>query len=151
MANVNAVKLSGAATSAPPTVEATGTDTNIDLKLLAQGTGVVALASALGGCSAASKPLQLAKATVTPGADSDVTLTAAQYACPVLVLANGSWTTGRNIIVPTLVAAYIVVNLSGSYTATVKTAAGTGIGVATGKVQLLLCDGTNVIAVAASV
>jgi len=150
MANVNGIKLSGAAASSPPEVQAVGSDTNVDLKLVSQGAGVIAMAAPVGGCAGATEPFGLATVAITPGADADVTLTAAQYACPVLTLATGSWTIGHNVIVPTHKALWLVINGS-SYTATVKTAAGTGIGVATGKAQLLWCDGTNVIAVAAAV
>jgi hypothetical protein len=150
MANVNGVQLVGAAASSPPELTAVGTDTNIDLELVPKGTGTVALAAPLGGSAGATEPFGLAAATITPGSDADVTLTAAQYVCPVLTLADGSWTGAHNIIVPTHKALYVVIN-GGSYTATVKTAAGTGVGVATTKTQILWCDGTNVVALTAAV
>jgi len=150
MANVNAVKLAGSVTTVAPSVSAVGTDTNINLALTPKGSGVVALAAALAGSAAGSLPLKLATATITPGSDDDVTLTAAQYSCPVLTLADGSWGSGHNIIVPTTTGLYVVIN-GGSYTATVKTAAGTGIEVATAKTQILWCDGVNVRALTAAV
>lgn len=150
MANVNAIKLSGAAASSHPNISAVGTDTDINVTLVPKGSGVVAFAAALAGSAAGSLPLKLATATITPGSDADVTLSAAQYSCPVLTLANGSWTSGHNIIVPTTTGLYVVIN-GGSYTATVKTASGTGIGVATGTTQILWCDGVNVIALTAAV
>jgi len=84
-------------------------------------------------------------ATITPGADADVTLTALQYKAGRLVLANGSWTAGHNIIVPTDRRLYFIDNTAGSYTATVKTASGTGIAVTTGVSRILVCDGVNVV------
>ena len=48
-ANANCVKLSGAATTLPPVVEAIGDDTNIDLKLQPKGSGAVVFSSAEGG------------------------------------------------------------------------------------------------------
>jgi len=150
MANVNGLQLDGAAASAHPSLSAVGSDTNINISLTPKGSGVVALAAALAGSASGTAPLKLATATITPASNADVTLSAAQYACPVLTLADGSWESGHNIIVPTATGLYVVIN-GGSYTATVKTAAGTGIGVATAKTQLLWCDGTNVIALAAAV
>lgn len=150
MANVNGIKLVGAATGSPPEVQAVGSDTNVDLELVPQGTGVVACGGPVGGSAGASEPYNLAAVTVTPASDADVTLTAAQYACPVITLATGSWTTARNIIVPAHKGLYILIN-TGSYSATVKTAAGTGVTVASGETQILWCDGTNVIALAGAV
>lgn len=150
MANVNGLQLDGAAASSHPSLAAVGTDANINVTLTPKGTGVVALAAALAGNAAGSVPLKLATATITPGSDADVTLTAAQYSCPVLTLATGSWASGHNIIVPTTTGLYVIIN-GGSYTATVKTAAGTGIGVATAKAQILWCDVVNVIALTAAV
>ncbi len=57
-------------------------------------------------------------------------------------------TTGRNIIVPAEAKPYIFINAT-AQTLTLKTPAGSGIGVATGKTALLYCDGTNVVRVTA--
>lgn len=57
-------------------------------------------------------------------------------------------TTGRNIIVPAEAKLYILINAT-AQTLTLKTPAGSGIGVATGKTALLYCDGTNVVRVTA--
>lgn len=60
---------------------------------------------------------------------------------------TGTLTGNRNIIVPNTVQQYWVTNdTTGSYTFTVKTAAGTGVSVATGSRTILYCDGTNVVA-----
>jgi hypothetical protein len=60
---------------------------------------------------------------------------------------TGVLTGNRNIIVPNTVQQYWVTNdTTGSYTFTVKTAAGTGVAIATGSRTILYCDGTNVVA-----
>jgi hypothetical protein len=60
---------------------------------------------------------------------------------------TGVLTGNRNIIVPNTVQQYWVANnTTGSYTFTVKTAAGTGVAVVTGSRTLMYCDGTNVVA-----
>lgn len=81
--------------------------------------------------------------TVTPASDADVPLTANQEANGRLLLATGSWTTGRNIIVSANTRLFWVKNGS-AYDAVVKTAAGTGETVKTGTARVLYCDGTNV-------
>jgi hypothetical protein len=52
-----------------------------------------------------------------------------------------------NLIVPLANPKFYVIDNQSGQTATVKGATGTGIAVATGNVQTLYCDGTNVIAV----
>jgi hypothetical protein len=60
---------------------------------------------------------------------------------------TGVLTGNRNIIVPNTVQQYWVANnTTGSYTFTVKTAAGTGVAVVTGSRTIMYCDGTNVVA-----
>jgi len=83
--------------------------------------------------------------TINPATDADVTLLSTQYAFDRLILADGSWTAGHNIIVPIAQKTYFVDNSSGTYDAVIKTSAGTGITVLAGKSAYLLCDGTNVI------
>lgn len=59
---------------------------------------------------------------------------------------TGLLTGNRNIIVPNTVQQYWVTNsTTGAYTFTVKTAAGTGISLASGQSAILYCDGTNVV------
>lgn len=59
---------------------------------------------------------------------------------------TGVLTGNRNIIVPNTVQQYWVDNqTTGSYTLTVKTAAGTGVTVTQGARAILYCDGTNVV------
>lgn len=58
----------------------------------------------------------------------------------------GALTGNINIIVPTVVQPYVVTNrTTGSFTLTVKTAAGTGLIVAQGESVILHCNGTNVV------
>jgi hypothetical protein len=57
---------------------------------------------------------------------------------------SGPLTAGRNVVVPLNKKQYTIVNTTGQ-TLTVKTAAGTGIAVATAKAAIVACDGTNVI------
>lgn len=83
--------------------------------------------------------------TITPGSDADVTLTSAQALFARLLLADGSWTSGHNIIVPDDERFYYIDNTGGTYDAVIKTSGGTGITVGNGKKRLVACDGTNVI------
>jgi hypothetical protein len=87
--------------------------------------------------------------SVTPGSDADYTLTVANGATDesrnmVVNLTTGLWTTARNVIVPAASKTYIFKN-SSSYAATVKTASGTGVTIASGLTSLVFCDGTNVV------
>jgi hypothetical protein len=60
---------------------------------------------------------------------------------------TGTLTGNRNVIVPNTVQQYWVANnTTGSYTFTVKTAAGTGVAVVAGSRTIMYCDGTNVVA-----
>jgi hypothetical protein len=59
---------------------------------------------------------------------------------------TGVLTGNRNIIVPATVQQYWITNsTTGSYTLTVKTAAGTGVVVPQGGASILYCNGTNVV------
>lgn len=65
---------------------------------------------------------------------------------------TGTLTANRNLIVPASGRTYVVWNAtSASYTATVKTASGTGIAVPQSTVMVLMCDGTNVVAVSPAI
>lgn len=66
----------------------------------------------------------------------------------LLIPATLTLTAARNVIVPSTSKMYLVTNSSvGGYAVTVKTAAGTGVAVASGTRALLYCDGTNVEAI----
>src|SRR5215469_16892020 len=75
-------------------------------------------------------------------AGGTITLVLAEWSNMVLHL-TGTPGAGFNVIVPNNHKIYIVDNASGQ-TATMKTAAGTGIACATGTVRIVRCDGTNV-------
>jgi hypothetical protein len=82
---------------------------------------------------------------IVPISDADVTLIQSEYESGRLVLADGAWTANHNIIVPDESRRYYIDNTAGTYTATVKTAAGTGIPIPAGVNAVLVCDGSNVI------
>lgn len=70
----------------------------------------------------------------------------ADEARSMFLLATGSPGENKNIICPAVTKLYVVRNsVSGGYSVTLKTAAGTGITVSNGKTQVLWCDGTNVV------
>lgn len=74
-----------------------------------------------------------------------VTLTAVEAGYAMLEL-TGALTANIAVVVPTATAQWIVKNATtGTYTLTVKTAAGTGVAVTQGVTQSLYCDGTNVL------
>lgn len=88
-------------------------------------------------------------ATTTPATDADHTVGASEYIAPILQLVTGAWTTGRNVILPnTLGGTWIVVNNT-AFSATFKTAAGSGIAVAAGRSATLRGNGTNILRVTA--
>ena len=60
-----------------------------------------------------------------------------------LFLTDGGVSANYELVVPAIHKPYAIVNISG-YTATVKTASGTGVDVPTGKSALVYVDGTNV-------
>lgn len=73
---------------------------------------------------------------------ANVTLTAAQYGKPIIVI-TGLLTANLNLIFPSIVGEWIVINsTTGPYTITCKTAAGTGVAV--NSVQALAGDATNI-------
>ena len=80
-------------------------------------------------------------------AGGTITLTSAQWINMVLHLV-GAPAGAFSIIVPATPKLYVIDNASGE-AATVKTSGGTGITVDTGAIQILRCDGTNVVAVSA--
>lgn len=90
------------------------------------------------------KDNRITVATITPASDANVTLTRDEYSAEVLVLTDGAWTAARSIIVPNESRAYRVDNSAGTYNALIKTAAGTGVTVRAGDVQVVYCDGVNV-------
>jgi len=74
--------------------------------------------------------------------NANVTLTAAQYGKPIVVI-TGTLTANLNLIFPSIVGEWIVVNnTTGAYTITCKTAAGTGVVV--NSAQFIFGDATNI-------
>lgn len=123
----------------PTTGELTGTWGNT------VNTGITALIeNALAG-----------RVTVTHSNAADYTLTTANGSTDearyMVLNITGTLTAARNVVCPTSSKVYIVQNnTTGGYAITVKTAAGTGISVANGATEFLMCDGTNVIRVLAT-
>lgn len=73
---------------------------------------------------------------------ANVTLTAAQYGKPIIVI-TGLLTANLNLIFPSIVGEWTAINnTTGPYTITCKTAAGTGVVV--NSVQAIVGDGTNI-------
>lgn len=92
----------------------------------------------------AIQTLQRGKATVNVAGGVAVTLTAAQYGLPILIL-TGALTANINVIFPASSGAWIVRNqTTGAYTVTCKTAAGSGVVVSQGFNNALWGDGTNI-------
>jgi hypothetical protein len=83
--------------------------------------------------------------TITPDADGNYTLTAAEALYGRLELVDGEWTQGWAIIVPDDEKMRVIDNSAGTYTATVKTALGTGVVVLSGQESSTYCDGTDVV------
>ena len=83
--------------------------------------------------------------TITPPTDANVTLTATQASRDRLVLVDGSWAIGRDIIVPDESRRWYVDNIAGTYDAAVRTAAGAGVTVAAGTTRVLVCDAVDVL------
>ena len=92
-------------------------------------------------------------ATANFSTDADLTITltdtnATQIARNLVlnVTSTGSLTATRNLIVPTIEKPYYIFNnTSGSQSIVVKTSAGTGVTVPTGKKMFVYVDGTNVV------
>lgn len=94
------------------------------------------------GYAANSIPFSLSIATVTPGSDASIVLTAAQYICPIIELATGSWTTGHTVTFPANTGGFWLFNNKSSQTATLTATSGS-ISVTTGKHVFVYCDGSG--------
>lgn len=82
-------------------------------------------------------------ASVVPMASANVTLTPLQYGKPVIII-TGVLTANLNLIFPTMVGEWTVINnTTGAFAVTCKTAAGTGVTV--NSAMLLVGDGTNIV------
>lgn len=77
-------------------------------------------------------------------ASANVTLTALQAGRPLIII-TGTLTANLNLIFPTYVKSWLVLNrASGAYNVTCKTSGGTGLAVPTGTRAQIVGDGTNV-------
>lgn len=81
--------------------------------------------------------------SVAPG--GNITLSSDAWGCAVIIL-TGLLTSNANVIFPTRGDRWLVVNATtGAFTATCKTAAGSGVKVTQGLAKDVYCDGTNVL------
>ena len=85
------------------------------------------------------------QSTITPTGDTNVTLTDREASSDLLVLVDGAWTTGHQIIVPDESRRFFVDNTAGTYDAAIKTAAGASVTVGAGKSKQVISDGVDVI------
>lgn len=75
---------------------------------------------------------------------ANVTLTPAQYGKPIIVI-SGTLSADLSLIFPNIAGMWLVANnCTGAYTVTCKTAAGTGVALATGVVESVYGDATNI-------
>jgi hypothetical protein len=95
--------------------------------------------------------LAYGRAQVTFSSDADYTLLAAEYQCPILDVQTGVITAPRNLIVPATLGAIWLVRNQNAQSVTVKTPAGTGITIATGKTAFVFCGGANILRASADV
>ena len=115
------------------------------------GVGSVTVHDAVGNVYSVQTPAALnamltGRLVKSVAGGADVTLTSAE-AANLFIELTGTLTANINLILPAGVRHNFILNsTSGSYTLTVKTAAGTGVAVMQGKRALLECDGTNVLA-----
>lgn len=92
-----------------------------------------------------AQTIQFSKIAISVAGSSDVTLTALQASFDIQEY-TGNLTGNINVIVPNTVSRWWVYNnTAGSFTLTVKTAAGTGVVIPQGKRTIVHCDGINVI------
>lgn len=85
------------------------------------------------------------KLTKSVAGNSDVTLSATEYANGVMEF-TGVLTGNINVILPTAIGVYYVTNsTTGAYTLTMKTAAGTGVAITASTQNIVYCNGTNIV------
>lgn len=84
-------------------------------------------------------------------ADANITPTALQLDADILELTTGTFTAGRNVVLPVTSGLMYVVfnNQAGAFAATFIGATGTGVAVAQTKRAIIYCDGTNWVRVTA--
>lgn len=86
-----------------------------------------------------------------PVTDANITPTSAQLQAEILEITTGTYTAGRNVVLPVVSGMLFVVfnNQGGAFAATFIGATGTGVAVAQGKRAIIYCDGTNWVRVTA--
>mgnify|MGYP000863101749 CR=1 FL=1 len=89
------------------------------------------------------------KAITGAKSDADYILSASEYSNEIIKLGWTGWTTGKNVVVPTVAGAKWVIHNATGQTATVKTSGGTGIAIANTKHATVYCDGTNIVRITA--
>jgi len=87
----------------------------------------------------------ITQVTITPPTNADVTLTNAQATRDRLVLVDGAWAANHNIIVPNEARLFYIDNSAGTYNATIRTVAGSGVLVLSGDSAVVVCDGVDVV------
>ncbi len=75
----------------------------------------------------------VAQATLTPGADTDYTLSSTEYSCCKITLNTGSWTTAHNVIFPVTAGGLWFFRNTTAFVATCIITGGAGFAVAAGK------------------
>jgi hypothetical protein len=122
-------------------LRASGGNPNLNLNAGTLTAGTAALSLGIRGNGGA---ISLGTTTVTFPSDADYTLLAAEMVTGHLIVANGTITAPRNLIVPSTVGGLYTVLNNNTFTVTVKTAAGTGIAIPNGQTSILRV-GANVI------
>ncbi len=142
---LSALTVTGATSLAGATISGTSALTTLTVSGTSLLSGVLTAVNVdySGNLSNTAGGLRLNTASVTPGADADYTLLAAEYKCGIVILNTGSWTAGHNVIFPLSASSvWHFVNTT-AFIATLKGASGTGIAVAAGRAATVRHDGTN--------
>lgn len=133
------------------TIDPSGVETidGATTKDLAPGESLTAVCSGTAWASIGygrSTQFQFTKLVLDISAGTPFTLTSVQ-AANKLIQTIGTITAGVTINVPAVVAVYYVeCSHTGAFTTTIKTAAGTGVALASGDRSILYCDGVDVVA-----
>jgi hypothetical protein len=141
---VNRIQLANGATGNAPSLQAAGSDTNIDFLLSAKGSGVLRAGSAVLGNGAA---LSLGYVSIAMS-DATITPTGAQVSNRVLEL-TGTLSATRSVNLPNVAGAeFVVANLTtGGYSLTFLVSGQTGVTVANGKRATIYCNGADYVRV----
>lgn len=123
----------------------TGSDWRVQIggvnQLVVTESSVHAVAP-LAGWDGGSLPFRFQEAVITKSDATDLTLTAAQYQCPVLRI-TGTPGGNFNLIAPDTAKAFFIVENTTPSTCTIKKSAGTGVAIATAKTAQVRHSGTD--------